>query len=493
MFDLNRKPVGVPSPRMLAQVQAKVKKAGLPTELAPILAARMESAGAVDDEQFTRLLNALSGMAKSFRTGAQELAEYLEEALDAAAEEEEQELDPDAEADDAEDDEETATAMMRVFRHVKARAIAARPKTKARAGLTKAQLEGRSAARGPNNRAVVMLTERILNGGRATSADDTARLSDIAMQCARAAGHRPMNLAEGVRMAMHSTSDFPRILEGALGNAVARRMEQIQPGLLRASHLIQASDYHSGHLLGLSASGIPQEIGETGEIKHVTIDEIGELKPVPRDFGAMFAISHKAIINDDLGLFDQIAHKMVSGSTERQRRVLLEPLLANGGAGHAMNDGLPVFHADHRNLAPAGAELSIESLSEARVALRSQRGTQGELYGYEPFALVVPPQLETRAQQIVAEITAASVSEVNPFSGKLEIIVEAGLTDPAAWYLIADPSKHDGLAHAYLEGRNTPDVQSREGWNTLGLEFRLVWALDARFVSYSSWFKNPGA
>lgn len=494
MFDFIRKAEVAPTPRMMAQVQAKVRQLGLPSELAPVFAARMESAAAVDSEQFTSLLKVLQSMAESNRTTAQDLAEYTAAALDEVANDDastDEGEGADAEINIDDDSEKT----MQIARRVLARMVAARKLSKPRPGLDRKQMLDPSPSRNGRGQVIANLTDRILAAGRGRDSvgSNVLRLSDIAMQCARAAGHSPLSVAEGVRMAMHSTSDFPRILEGAIGNAVARRMEQVQPALLRASHLIQANDYHAGALLGLSASGIPQEIGETGEIKHVTIDEIGEAKPVPRDFGSMFTISQKAIINDDLGLFDQIASRMVAGSTERLRRVLLEPLLANSGLGHQMNDGLPVFHADHRNLAASGAALSIASLSEARIALRSQRGSQGELYGYEPFALVVPPQLETLAQQIVAEITAATVSEVNPFAGKLEIIVEAGLTDPNAWYLIADPSKHDGHAHAFLEGRNAPDVQSKEGWNTLGLEFRLVWALDARFVSYSSWFKNPGA
>ncbi|MFA5539008.1 MAG: peptidase U35, partial [Gemmobacter sp.] len=92
------------------------------------------------------------------------------------------------------------------------------------------------------------------------------------------------------------------------------------------------------------------------------------------DFGAMFTLSNKAIYNDDLGMFDQIGKKMVAGATERFRRVLLEPVLANGGLGHTMRDGKAVFHADHGNLAAAGAVLDVTSLSAARLALRSQRG-----------------------------------------------------------------------------------------------------------------------
>ncbi|NUB43650.1 Mu-like prophage major head subunit gpT family protein [Fertoebacter nigrum] len=318
-------------------------------------------------------------------------------------------------------------------------------------------------------------------------------LAELAMTSERAAGRRPLNMQEAVRMATHSTSDFAAVLENALGKSVARQMEQITPALQRAAHDIPAEDYRGGKLIGLSGSGMPQEVGEGGEIKHVTIDESGERKPAPRDFGALFSLSNKAIYNDDTGIFGEISKKMVAGSTERFRRVLLEPVLANAGLGNLMADGNPVFHASHGNLAASGAALDVTSLSAARVALRSQRGTQGEYYAIEPWALVVPPQLETKAQQLMAEINATKFSDANPFSGALEIIVEVGLTDPLAWYLIGNPASHDGLAYSYLDGQAAPRVESKPGWNTLGVEFRLVWAVDARFVSWASWYKNPGA
>lgn len=317
-------------------------------------------------------------------------------------------------------------------------------------------------------------------------------MGEMAMHSLRAEGHRPMNAQDAIRMATHTTTDFSYALESALGKSVARQMEQVKPALTRAAHEVPALDYRGGNLVGLSGSGMPQEIGEGGEINYVTIDESGERKPTPRDFGSMFGLSNKAIANDDLGIFDQIGKKMVLGASERFRHVLLEPLLANGGMGNLMRDGKTVFHADHGNLAAAGADLNITSLSNARIALRSQRGSQGEYYSIEPWALVVPPQLETQAQQLMSEINATKFTDANPFSGALEVIVEVALTDQNAWYLIGNPSSHDGLAYSFLDGQAAPHVESKPGWNTLGVEFRLVWALDARFVSAASWYKNPG-
>lgn len=485
---------GEPPARLRAQIQMRLKEHKLPSEFAGLLAPFMETAEDLDEEALTVLKSVLDALAMH-NLPPDEAMRVLNAAI--------AELQANGGTDDAstEDDAEEITAFYQP-RATKAPgllgAVIAQLRSKG-PSVTKHNGVGRDLSREGQSAGMIAamsdgLQARMDRRHTPTIGRQYAGMTmgDMAMKCVRAAGQRPMNIADAVRMA-HTTSDFPLVLENALNKTIARRMEQVTPALARASHEIAAMDYRSGNLLDLSASGMPQEIGEAGEIKHVTIDERGEQKPMVRDFGSIFRLSNKAIVNDDLGMFDQIGVKMQAGATERFRNVLLEPLLANAGLGHTMSDGQTVFHATHGNLASTGLALTVSSLSAARLALRSQRGKQGEYYATEPWALVVPPQLETAAQQVLAEINATKLSDVNPFSGTLEIIVEVGLTDPNAWYLIGNPASTDGLAHSFLDGMRTPRVETKLGWETLGTEFRLVWALDARFVNYASWFKNPGA
>jgi hypothetical protein len=320
-------------------------------------------------------------------------------------------------------------------------------------------------------------------------------VGEIAMTIARKNGLQPFNEAEAVQMAMHTGSDFPLILDASVANTVARRIGVIQPAIQRASHEMARADYRQGRVLDLSATAKPQLITEAGEIKFVTADEKGELAPRLQDYGAGFAISNQALTNDmtAVNLLNQIGSRMAEGWVQTQRDILLAPLLANAGAGQTMADGKAMFHVDHGNLAASGGALSITTLSAARRAMRRQLGMRGEIRAIEPWALVVPPELETVAQQLLADIAAATTADVNPFSGTLELIVEAGLTSQTAWYVCADPSRYDGLAHAYLEGQRNPRVESRPAWSTIGMEMRLLIAFDAKFVETATWYRNPGA
>lgn len=491
-LDFRMKHEGEPPARLVAQLRMRLKEKGQPPMLADVLAPVMESEDDLDEEILNQITFLVQMLEKEKVAGEEAMAairEVVEELIAAA----------DAAA--APEDEEDISAWYPRKRTAEAKeGLASMVIRKIRSKRPKIHIDGRGPSfRGGqmNQRAALSdaLLARIDRRHTPTIGREFAGLTlgEMAMHVVRAAGQRPLNMQQAIRMATHTTSDFPLVLEDALSKSIARQMDQITPALARAAHEIPAVDYRSGNLLSLSASGMPDEIAEGGEVKHVTIHEGGERKPAPRDFGALFALSNKAIYNDDLGMFEEIGRKMVAGATERFRHVLLEPVLANGGLGHDMRDGKTVFHADHGNLAAAGAALSVTSLSAARLALRSQRGASGEYYAIEPWALVVPPQLETVAQQVLAEINATKTADVNPFSGTLELIVEVGLTSPTAWYLIGDPASADGLAYSFLDGQAGPRVESKPGWETLGTEFRLVWALDARFVSYASWYRNPGA
>lgn len=318
----------------------------------------------------------------------------------------------------------------------------------------------------------------------------TMEMGDMAMQMVRATGARPINRGEAIRMAVgsHSTSDFVLATQGSLENVLARGLEARPPEIERAARFTTRPDYRESFSLSLTESSTPQEVAEAGEIKYVTVDEKGEKNPVLRDFASGLAVSNKAIANDRIDLLGGVADAMLRAANVRKRLVMLEPIETN----MVMRDGVAMFHADHGNLAASGGAPGVTTVGAAVKAMRTQKGPFGEVLAIAPAFLIVPPDLETVAQQVVAALTPATVGEVNPWAGKLEVLVEPGLTDPDAWYIAADPARFDGLVWATKDDMTFPVVESKPGWTTLGLEFRLVWALDATFIETATWYKNPG-
>jgi ATP-dependent protease ClpP protease subunit len=321
-------------------------------------------------------------------------------------------------------------------------------------------------------------------------------LLDMKVDQMAAVGIRTRGRGEAIQMAAtHTGDDFPLSIGGGLTAVVRRMAEQQDPAIARCAREMESEDYRTGNAVSLSGSGVPLKVGEAGEIKFTTINDEGEVKAAPDDFGMMFRLSNKAMVNDSTAL-DVLAGattQMVKGAMELKRQTLLAPLLANTRAGQTMRDSVALFNSAHGNVAGTGAVLSLTTLSTARTAMRRQKDSMGTILNIEPRFLLVPPEIETLAQQVVAQITATKTSDVNPFGGQLDVIAEPGLTSATDWYLVADPAQIDGLVMAYLSGQAAPRVDAQDGWGTLGIEFRLVWAIGAAFHAYQSWYRNPGA
>ena len=118
--------------------------------------------------------------------------------------------------------------------------------------------------------------------------------------------------------------------------------------------------------------------------------------------------------------------------------------------------------------------LPLITLSAAnRVTMRSRTDLDGKtLISATPRYLLVSPALETDAEKLLAAIYATQLSDVNPFTGKLQLLVEPRLGSSLDWFLFADPARLPCLAHAYLSGAQGVPIQRQDAWNTLGLSFR---------------------
>ncbi len=105
---------------------------------------------------------------------------------------------------------------------------------------------------------------------------------------------------------------------------------------------------------------------------------------------------------------------------------------------------------------------------------------------------MVGPELETNAEQLLTTINATTTDDVNPFAGKLTLAVEPRITDDQ-WFLFADPASVPVLEYSYLSSAPGPQMSSREGWETLSVEYRVYLDFGAGAVDWRGAVRNPGA
>ena len=89
-------------------------------------------------------------------------------------------------------------------------------------------------------------------------------------------------------------------------------------------------------------------------------------------------------------------------------------------------------------------------------------------------------------------INAAKLSDVNPFGGRVTVHVEPRFPGNA-WRLFADPAEADVVTIGYLDGNIGPKVDVREGWSTLGVEFRCVLDFGCGISDWRGTHLNAGA
>ena len=318
----------------------------------------------------------------------------------------------------------------------------------------------------------------------------TESLRDMARACVEATGTstRAMDPDQLFRAAMHTTSDFPQLLTSTgnrtLMSAYQAAQSPVKTTLARQSTL---ADFRPGTRLKLSDIGPLGKVSESGEIETTTRGEASESYALDT-YATQFAISRKALINDDLGAFRDWGATAGRVAAETEANLLLSHLLSNPVMGE---DGKALFHADHGNLA-AGSALEVAALDAARKAMRGMKALDGKTpINATPKYLLVGPELETTAEQILAAIYAATVADANPFTGRLTLLVEPRITD-SSFYIFADPAVLPVLEYSYLSSAQGPQMASREGWNTLGMEFRVVLDFGCGAVDWRGAYHNPG-
>ncbi|MEW9617445.1 prohead protease/major capsid protein fusion protein [Shinella sp. S4-D37] len=318
---------------------------------------------------------------------------------------------------------------------------------------------------------------------------------DLARESLRHAGivTTGMSASAIVERALHSASDFSLILGDSVGRTLRAGYNAAPSGLKRVGRQTTAKDFKDKHRLQLSEAPRLEKVGESGEFKSGTLTEAKESYRLAT-YGKMFGITRQAIINDDLGAFNDLARRMGQAAAATEAQLLVDLWLANSGAGPTMSDGKAVWHADHKNLQTAAA-FDIAPLSIMRTAMRKQVGLTGELIAIEPKFLIIPADLETTAEQKLRTVLypAASANAAPESMRSLEIVVEPRFVSATGYYLAADPASVDGLEYAYLEGEEGVQVETRAGWEVDGVQIKARTDFGAGFIDWRAFQRNVGA
>lgn len=296
---------------------------------------------------------------------------------------------------------------------------------------------------------------------------------------------------ELARAAINSTSTFPAIMSNLANKSVMVGFNEAETTYQIWAGKGSNRDFKEAARVALSEAGNLELVPEGGQFKQDSFGEASARTKVAT-YGKLFSLTRQAIINDDLGLFSKIATKYGSAAKRLVNKMVYAQLTGNV----KMQDNVELFNSKHGNVAGTGEALSVKAIAKAITAMRRQKGITGEAtLNITPKYLVVPPELEVTAYQIVnstAAVDGVNSGVVNPYKGRFIVVADAELTDPDAWYLVADATQHDTIEVTYLNGVETPRLETRQGFDVDGIEYKVAFDVGVDALDFRGLYKNAG-
>jgi len=220
------------------------------------------------------------------------------------------------------------------------------------------------------------------------------------------------------------------------------------------------------------------KLGPGGVMKHGTLSEESFTRSVDT-YAKMASLTRQDIINDDLSAFDDLRNRIGRGGAMKLNDLFWSTFLGNLATIFTATR-TNYISGSTTNLGTDGVGLGLGQKAWRQRTTSSADGAK-RLSGTAKF-LLVPPELETVADALYGarNIAAVKVSDVNTFANKYTPIVANQLSDSSisgysttAWYLLGDKSQGTPVVVSFLNGQETPTVESADAdFNQLGIQFR---------------------
>lgn len=266
--------------------------------------------------------------------------------------------------------------------------------------------------------------------------------------------------------------DFAQILGSSMYRSLINAYAALPMPWKQYTKQSSVSDFRlNTRIAGSEAADLlPLGKGGTGPYQDSTLSEASyTIRAATK--ARMFSITRQALINDDLNyLKEQPTRFGRAAARTLTKDVVINTLEANLNA----YDGSALFSVTPRTgnllnlLNGSGTSgLTMANLNVARYTIGRSKYL-GEYTGATAKYLIVPPELETTARQILNSETllavgvptgaVSTVGSSNPYAGFLQLIVDPWLTSATAWYVLADPADVPVIEVAFLNGKQQPDL-----------------------------------
>ena len=295
----------------------------------------------------------------------------------------------------------------------------------------------------------------------------------------------------------HGTSDFPNLLQNVANKAIIAGFMEAPNTHRQWVRTGSLPDFKQGSRVALSEFSNVEIVYENGEYKYGTYGDYKQTLQLVT-YGKLFNISRQAIINDDTASFTAVPMGMAMAAMRAEADAAYAVLTGNP----TMPDGNALFDAsNHSNYvgSGSGATPSVTTIEAARVAMGLQTGLADTAYlNIEPAFLIVPLELAGTGRILRAaefDPAAATLNYPNSVRDTFKVVADPRLSADSTtqWYMAADPTRHETVEIAFLDGNETPYLETKDGWTVDGVEFKCRHDFCAVAVDYRGLYCNDGS
>lgn len=331
-------------------------------------------------------------------------------------------------------------------------------------------------------------------------------LLDIARDCLVRAGVNPRGLdkmaivsrAFTLRAITQSTSDFTYALENTM-HKVLQAAYATQPDTWsKWCKRGTVSDFRAHNRYRMGSFGALDAIAENGEFKRKAITDAEKASITATTKGNIINVSRQMIVNDDMGVFSGLLVALGRAAALSIEVDAYALLAENAGLGPTFGS-VPVFDATRANIG-TGAALSAAAIdADAALMARQMDKDSNDYLDLQPAVLLVERALRGTALVIndaqYDPDTANKLQKPNTVRGMFRDVVGTPRFTSASTrrYLFADPAIAPVFEVVFLEGQESPVLESKDGWNTDGAEMRVRFDYGVGAVDYRGAVTNAGA
>lgn len=303
-----------------------------------------------------------------------------------------------------------------------------------------------------------------------------------------------------VRADGFSTLSLPNTLANVANKFLIQGFMAVETGWREIAKIRAVRDFKATSTNALTGGFVFEKVGAAGELKHATVGEKNYTNQADT-YGKIFAITRKDIINDDLGALTEVPGRIGRGAALVLNETFWTAFLATRDTFWASGNS---------NLISGGTTvLSSTSLGSALSKFRKQTDPDGKPLGITPRILLVPPELEITADELMTSTfvntggssSTDKVPNRNVWNSKFRTVMSSYLSNSAItnystthWFLLADPMDLPTIEVAFLNGRDTPVVESADAeFDTLGIQMRGYYDFGVSLQEYRASVRSAGA